>query len=108
MVGPKRFEVWIVQLNPTVGSEINKIRPCVVVSPDVANMFLNTVTVVPLTSTIRSYPTRVTCSFEGKQGQLAIDQIRSIDKVRLIKRIGEIDIKTSKLLCEVLIENFRY
>jgi len=108
MVNVKRFEVWIVGLNPTVGSEISKNRPCVIISPDEANLYLNTVTIIPLTSTLKNYPTRVNCSFEGKKGQLAIDQIRSIDKVRLLKKIGEIDVKTCKLLCDVLLDNFSY
>lgn len=103
-----RFDVWLTGLNPTVGSEINKSRPCVVVSPDEANKFLGAVTVVPLTSTFRTYPTRVNCLFEGRPGQLAIDQIRSVDKTRLIKKLGVMDDKTNRLLCEVMVETFRY
>jgi len=108
MVAVKRFEVWLVELNPTVGSEISKSRPCVVVSPDEANKYLHTVTVIPLTSTIRNYPTRVDCRFDGKEGQLAIDQIRSIDKIRLVKKLGTMDEKTCITLCGVLVEAFKY
>ena len=104
----KRFEVWQTALNPTVGSEISKSRPCLVVSPDEANKYLNTVIIVPLTSTIRSYPTRINCDFEGKTGQLAIDQMRSIDKTRLSKKLGVMDHKTCELLCGTIIETFRY
>lgn len=108
MVAIKRFEVWLVGLNPTIGSEISKSRPCIVVSPDEANKYLHTVTVIPLTSTIRDYPTRVDCLFEDKKGQLAIDQIRSVDKVRLVKKLGTMDEETCKTLCNVMIEAFRY
>jgi len=104
----KRFDVWHAELNPTIGSEINKIRPCLVVSPDEANRYLNTVIIVPLTSTFKPYPTRVGCYFLGKKGQLAIDQIRSIDKSRLGKKLGELDKETSEKVCLTLTETFRY
>jgi mRNA interferase MazF len=103
----KRFEVWHEELNPTVGSEIDKIRPCLVVSPDEANRYLNTVIIIPLTSTLKPYPTRVDCLFMGKRGQLAIDQIRSIDKSRLGKKLGKLDQETCEKLCITLIETFR-
>jgi mRNA interferase MazF len=104
----KRFDVWHVVLTPTIGSEIDKIRPCLVVSPDEANRHLNTVTIVPLTSTIKPYPTRINCHFLGKAGQLATDQIRSIDKTRLGKKLGTLDDETCKKLCAVLVETFSY
>jgi mRNA interferase MazF len=104
----KRFEIWHAELNPSVGSEINKKRPCLVVSPDEANRNLNTVIIVPLTSTLRPYPTRVGCQFMGKRGQLATDQIRSIDKSRLSKKMGALDEETSQKICAKLIETFRY
>ena len=104
----KRFEVWLTELNPTVGYEISKNRPCIVVSPNEANKYLNTITIVPLTSTIRKYPTRISCNFEGKSGQLAIDQIRSVDKRRLVKKLGIMDDETCKLLCTILVETFKY
>ena len=108
MVAVKRFEVWLVGLNPTIGSEISKSRPCIVVSPDEANKYLHTVTIIPLTSSIRDYPTRVNCRFDGKEGQLAIDQIRSVDKVRLVKKLGIMDDKTCEQLCNVLVEAFKH
>jgi mRNA interferase MazF len=104
----KRFEIWHVELNPTVGAEINKIRPCLVVSPDESNRYLNTVIIVPLTSTLRPYPTRINCIFKEKKGQLAVDQIRSIDKSRLVKKLGELDKETSEQICAKLGETFRY
>ena len=104
----KRSEVWMVQLNPTIGSELKKLRPCVIVSPDEANNYLNTVTITPLTSTIRSYPSRVNCIFDHKKGQVAIDQIRSVDKERLIKKLGVMDKRTTEQLFNLLQEYFRY
>lgn len=86
----KRFEVYLINLDPTVGSEINKVRPCVVISPDQFNNGLNTVIVAPLTSTIRSYPTRVDCYVEGKKGQVCLDQMRTVDKRRLQKLLDVI------------------
>ncbi len=103
-----RFEVWNVDLNPTVGHEINKVRPCVIVSPNEANKFLQTIIIVPLTSTIRNYPTRVNCSFKGKNGQLAVDQIRVVDKDRLIKKLGKLDNATNIKLCAKLEQMFKY
>ena len=103
----KRSEVWLVNLDPTIGSEVKKTRPCLVVSPDVTNKYLKTVTVVPLTSTIKDYPTRVNCTFNGKQGQLVIDQIRSIDKKRLIRNMGKMDDSTYKEVSEVIIQMFK-
>lgn len=108
MVTVKRFDFWLVNLNPTLGSEISKNRPCLVVSPDEINNFLNTVIVVPLTSTIKNYPTRFNLSFGGRTGQLAVDQIRSIDKFRLIKKIGILDKASSEQLCKILTEAFSY
>ena len=104
----KRYEVWLVNLDPTIGSEVKKTRPCLVVSPDVTNKYLKTVTIVPLTSTIRDYPTRVPCTFQGKKGQLVIDQIRSIDKRRLVKNLGNMDEITCKKTSSVIVEMFKF
>lgn len=104
----KRMEVWMVQLNPTVGSEIKKSRPCVIISPDEANRYLNTVTITPLTSAIRPYPSRVNCTFDQKKGQVAIDQIRSVDKERLKKKLGVMDKSTAEEIFNLLQEYFRY
>ena len=108
MVKVKRFEVWLINLNPTQGSEINISSPCLVVSPNEANNFLQTIIIVPLTSTLRDYPTRVNCSFQNKSGQLAIDQIRAIDKSRLISKIGVMADEISIQLCAVMMETFKY
>jgi len=104
----KRFEVWNVELNPTKGSEINKTRPCLIVSPNEANKFLNTITIIPLTSTIKPYPTRLNCNFKGRNGQLVVDQIRSVDKSRLNERLGVIDSTTARNICELITETFKY
>jgi len=104
----KRFEVWNIELNPTKGSEINKIRPCLIVSPNEINKFLNTVVIVPMTSTIKPYPTRLVYHFKAKNGQLVVDQIRSIDKSRLIEKLGTMDVNTCKNVCALIIETFKY
>jgi len=108
MVKVKRFEVWLINLNPTQSSEINKSRHCMVVSPDEANDFLPAIIIVPLTSTLRDYPTGVNCTFQNKSGQLAIDQIRAVDKSRLISKIGIMSDEISVELCTVLTETFKY
>lgn len=104
----KRFDVCNVGLNPTQGSEINKIHPCLIVSPDQINNYLNTVVIVPLTSTFKPYPTRLNCVFKDRKGQLAIDQIRSIDKSRIIEMMGKMDEKTSQKVCDLISEMFKY
>lgn len=108
MMVVKRFEIWLVGLDPTKGSEITKTRPCVIISPDSANKYLNTVIVAPLTHTQKNYPTRVKCSFENQEGQIVLDQIRAIDKSsRLIKKVGELDEFTSSMVCKILEEMFK-
>ena len=89
----KRFDVYLISLDPTIGSEIQKTRPCLVISPDEMNRHIKTVIVAPMTSTEKKYPTRVTCKFKKKQGQIVLDQIRTLDKSRLIKKLGTIDSK---------------
>ena len=84
-----RGDVYLVDLNPTKGAEIKKTRPAVIISPDEMNSTTKTVIIAPLTSTIRAYPFRVECTFQKKNGQLALDQIRSLDKKRLIKKLGK-------------------
>ena len=102
----KRFEVYLVNLDPTVGSEIKKTRPCLVISPDEMNRYINTVIIAPMTTKGNIYPTRVSCTFKRKQGLIVLDQIRTIDKARLIKRIGKIDSSTQDKVLEVLAEMF--
>lgn len=92
----KRFDVYLVNLDPTVGSEIQKTRPCVVVSPDEMNRHIATMMIAPMTTKGRPYPTRVACRFQGKEGQIVLDQLRTVDKVRLVKRLGRIDEETQQ------------
>lgn len=102
----KRFEVYLVNLDPTIGSEIKKTRPCLIISPDVMNQYIATVIVAPMTTKGRPYPTRVECSFQGKNGQIVLDQIRTVDKVRLVRRLGRIDTPTQADVLTVLAELF--
>jgi mRNA interferase MazF len=102
----KRFDVFLVNLDPTIGSEIRKARPCLVISPDEMNRFIATVIVAPMTTKGRDYPTRVACVFKGKHGQVVLDQIRTIDRVRLVKKLGRIDKQTQDEVLSVLAEMF--
>jgi mRNA interferase MazF len=102
----KRFGVYLVALDPTVGSEIQKTRPCVVVSPDEMNRHIRTVIVAPMTTGGQAYPTRVACTFQGKRGQVVLDQIRTVDTTRLIRRLGAIDARTQPRILAVLQEMF--
>lgn len=104
----KRFDVFLVGLDPTVGSEIQKTRPCLVVSPDEMNENIRTIIVAPMTSATKDYPTRVNCRFRKKTGQIVLDQIRTIDKSRLIKRIGTIDSKAQLDVVSVLQRMFAF
>jgi mRNA interferase MazF len=104
----KRFEIWLVSLEPTKGSEITKTRPCIIISPDNANKYLNTVIVAPLTHTQKNYPTRIKCTFENQDGQIVLDQIRAIDKAsRLVKKLGDMDNFTNSMVCKILEEMFK-
>lgn len=102
----KRFSVVLVTLDPTVGREIKKTRPCLVISPDEMNDWISKVIVAPMTSKGRDYPSRVNCSFEGISGQVVLDQIRSIDKRRIIKNLGRIDKRTESKVLNVLADLF--
>lgn len=101
-----RFDVHLVTLDPTRGSEIRKTRPCLVISPDEMNRHIRTVIVAPMTSTRKDYPTRVNCTFENVEGQVALDQIRTVDKSRLAKRLGRIDDATRDDVLATLQEMF--
>ncbi len=100
----KRFEVYLINLDPTIGSEIKKTRPCLVVSPNEMNRHIATIIVAPMTTKGRSYPTRVTCEFQGKTGQVVLDQLRTVDKRRLVKKLGRIDQKTQQTVLAKLVE----
>ena len=102
----KRFEVFLVNLDPTVGSEIKKTRPCLVISPDQMNQYINTVIVAPLTTKGKPYPTRINCKLQGKQGMVVLDQIRTVDKTRLVHKIGRLDAKTQTEVLRILGEMF--
>jgi mRNA interferase MazF len=102
----ERFDVFLVSLDPTKGSEIKKTRPCLIISPDEMNRHIRTVIIAPLTSTIKNYPTRVTTTFDGKKGQVVLDQIRTIDKQRLIKKLGAISPADSEKVLNTLQEMF--
>ncbi len=101
-----RFEVYLVNLEPTVGSEIKKTRPCLVVSPDEMNHNIRTVIIAPMTTSGKLYPTRVSCRFKGRKGQIVLDQIRTVDQSRLIKKLGRVDRKTAAAVLDVLQEMF--
>src|SRR5215813_307693 len=98
----KQFEVYLVNLDPTVGSEIKKTRPAVIISPDVMNKNLNTVIIAPLTSTLKNYPSRVKSLFKRKNGEIVLDQIRAVDKIRLNKKLGTLPPQTADDIKKVL------
>lgn len=103
---PQRNEVWVVSLEPTIGSEIRKTRPCVVISPNEINKLLRTVIIAPLTSTIKNYPTRVTIVFQSRKSSIALDQIRSVDKSRLLRKLGNLSNKESQTVSNILVTMF--
>ena len=105
-VAVKRFDVYLVNLDPTVGSEIQKTRPGLGVSPDEMNRHIATVIVAPMTTKGQPYPSRVPCQFQGKEGQIVLDQLRTVDKARLVKRLGRIDTTAQQAMLAVLVEMF--
>ena len=102
----ERFAVYLVNLDPTIGSEIQKTRPCVVISPDEMNRHIRTVIVAPMTTKGKSYPSRVACTFQGKRGEIVLDQIRTVDKARLVRQLGRIDVRTRARVLDTLQEMF--
>jgi len=105
VVDIKRYEIYLVKLNPTVGSEIQKTRPCIVISPNEINV-LKTVIVAPMTSKGFDFIFRPKIKFEKKDGLVLLDQIRTIDKTRLVKKLGNVDEKTSKKISNMLVNMF--
>ena len=107
MVNPNihRFEIWLVQLDPTQGSEIKKTRPCVIISPDEMSP-LKTAIIAPMTSKGFDFPTRIPCTFKGKKGLILLDQLRAVDKSRLLQKLGVITSKTQKNIINCLEEIF--
>ena len=102
----RRFDVFLVNLDPTIGRGIKKTRPCLVVSPDEMNHKINTSIIAPMSTRGRSYPTRVPCRFMGKAGQVVLDQLRTVDHRRLVKRLGRIDRRVASRILDVLAEMF--
>ena len=102
----QRFDVWLVNLDPTIGSEIKKTRPALIVSPDEMNLRVNTVIIAPMTTKGRDYPTRVPCTFQGKSGQVVLDRLRTVDKQRLGKRLGEVETTVADAVLDQLAELF--
>ena len=101
-----RFDVWLTDLDPTRGAEMQKRRPCVIVSPRVLNRMLATVLVAPMTAARHGYPAHVACEFAGREGEIALDQMRCVDKGRLVRRVGSVDALTAQAIFAVLAEMF--
>ena len=103
---PRQDEVWLVALDPTEGAEIQKTRPCLVISPDEMNRHLRTIIIAPMTTVARPYPTRVAVRFQGKRGQVALDQLRAVDRQRLVRMLGAVSAKTAQDVSATLLEMF--
>lgn len=101
----KRFDIWLINLDPTLGREINKTRPCLIISPDEMSP-LSTILVAPMTSQGFEFPSRIACHFSGKSGLVLLDQILAVDKQRLIKRLGSLDNNTQQAVSTRLVEMF--
>ena len=101
-----RFDVFLISLDPTRGSEIRKTRPCLIISPDEMNDHIRTVIVAPMTTKGRLYPSRVPCTFQGKRGQVVLDQIRTVDKTRLVRRLGTVSVTVQHKVLDALQEMF--
>ena len=102
MVDTNRFDILLVSFDPSQGHKIRKTRPCVIVSPNEMNKYIKTLIVAPMTSKIRNYPTRIPVVFESKEGTIALDQIRTIDKSRIIRNLGTLDTKIANTVLETL------
>ncbi len=105
-MGVSRFEVYLVSLDPTRGHEMQKTRPYLVISPDEMNRHIATVIIAPMTTRSRDYPTRITCTFQGKHAHIVLDKIRTIDASRLIRKLGTISATTQQKVLDVLTEMF--
>jgi mRNA interferase MazF len=103
---PRRDEIWLVSLDPTQGLEMQKTRPCLVVSPDEMNQPLRTVVIAPMTTVVRPYPTRVPIRFQGKRGQVVLDQLLAVDRQRLLRKLGKVAASTAQAASATLIEMF--
>jgi mRNA interferase MazF len=105
-MGVNRGDVYLVSLDPTLSREIRKTRPCLVISPNEMNHHIQTVIVAPMSTKGPPYPSRVPCRFQGKDGQIVLDQLRTVDKARLVRRLGRISRKTALRVMELLQEMF--
>jgi mRNA interferase MazF len=108
LVTPRRFEVWLVSLDPAVGSEIRKTRPCAVISPDEMNGAIRTVIVAPMTSATRPWPSPMAVTFARTAGQVVLDQIRTVDRARLVKRLGTLGEAEARAVCDLLARLFAW
>lgn len=103
-----QYNIYLINLDPTIGHEIQKTRPCVILSPDEMNANIGTVIIAPMTTKSHNYPTRVPLFFAGKKGWIVLDQIRTIDKIRVIKKLGEINshtvVEVKQVLREMLVD----
>lgn len=102
----RRFDVHLISLDPTKGSEIRKTRPCLIISPNEMNKHIRTIIIAPMTSTIKNYPTRVKTTFQGKKGQIVLDQIRTVEQSRFTKKLGSISSAAEEKVLSVLQEMF--
>jgi mRNA interferase MazF len=102
----QRGYVYLVSLDPTEGSEIRKARPCVVVSPDELNQHMQTCIIAPMTTASHSYPFRVSCQFQGKSGHIVLDQIRTVDRRRVVRELGKLSAQALERSLDVLTEMF--
>ena len=107
-MGVNRFDVYLTNLDPTVGSEIQKTRPCLIISPDEINRHIRTVIIAPMTTAGKDYPTRIACQFKKKKGYIVLDQIQTIDKTRLVKKLGTLDPETQLMVISVLQRLFAF
>ncbi|MDF3818573.1 type II toxin-antitoxin system PemK/MazF family toxin [Leptospira sp. 96542] len=104
----KQYDIYLINLDPTIGREIKKSRPCIIISPDEMNKFIGTVIIAPMTTKSKTYPTRIEITFQEKKGSVVLDQIRTVDKSRLIRKLGTADFKTiqkiKKIIKEMLVD----
>lgn len=103
-----RFDVYLTNLDPTIGSEIQKTRPCLIISPDEMNRYIRTVIVAPMTTAGKKYPTRISCRFKKKNAHIVLDQIRTIEKTRLIKKLGTLDSEIQREVISILQRLFSF
>jgi mRNA interferase MazF len=99
-----QYDIYLVNLDPTIGHEIKKTRPCVVISPDEMNHNIKTVIIAPMTTKTHTYPTRIPITFQSKNGWIVLDQIRTVDNLRLVKKIGSVNFRTVQKLKQIINE----